>query len=251
MEVILPLCTSHAPNLNWLLAHTMWVDPLCYLIIGCIKHYVTTYSINQLVQAVTKLKISCDNFSQSSEWCFSTGTYSYMWHGIGPFYFADPVTNLFVIDLSFSLCFRSQYPTQMIPILLDHTLSYPFPHTITPSQPTPLSFTTLTQAIEYLSRTHRDILKHAIVNAFSDVFNRGKDKTTAASFNTIRMLLLVATHCQPMTQFVAMDCLEFGKSWISFPLISLIYYDSLEICIFVYKMHNTFGGQVNVWYSTV
>ena len=116
------------------------------------------------------------------------------------------------LDVSFSVCFRSQYPSQMIPVLLEHTLSYPYPHTITPSQPAPHSFTTFTQALEYLSRTHRDILKGAVVSAFEDIFDRGKEKTTAASFNTIRMLLMVATHCRPMTQFVAMDCLDLGMT---------------------------------------
>ncbi|XP_064396441.1 integrator complex subunit 5-like [Halichondria panicea] len=98
----------------------------------------------------------------------------------------------------------SQYPSEMMPLLLDHTLSFPYPPALPLSQPTPHSFTSLTQALTFLSRTYRDQLKHATVEALSRILDGGS--------GSVRMMLIVATHCPPLTKFLAADCLQFITS---------------------------------------
>ena len=111
-----------------------------------------------------------------------------------------------------SLVSRSQYPSQMMSVLLNHTLSFPYLPTLTPPQPAPHSFTSLTQALTYLTRAHRDHLKQATIDSLTRILSGGPGATTAES---VRMLLVVATHCPPLTQFVAMDCLHFSKHLIN------------------------------------
>ncbi len=93
-----------------------------------------------------------------------------------------------------------------MPLLLDHTLSFPYPPALPLSHPTPHSFTSLTQALTFLSRTYRDQLKHATVEALSRILDGGS--------GSVRMMLIVATHCPPLTKFLAADCLQFSESCV-------------------------------------
>ena len=116
-----------------------------------------------------------------------------------------PLTNLSIANYCSECLCRSQYPLEMMPLLLDHTLSFPYPPALPLSQPAPHSFTSLTQALTFLSRTYRDQLKHATVDAFSRILDGG--------CGSVRMMLIVATHCPPLTKFLADDCLQFSESY--------------------------------------
>ena len=88
-----------------------------------------------------------------------------------------------------------------MPVLLHHTLSTPTSSSNPSADP---GFTTLTQALTHLSRTHKDTLRDCIVALVTDLLS----SANRPELHKILFLLRVASECPPVLEIAAAQCLE-------------------------------------------
>jgi len=125
---------------------------------------------------------------------------------------------------------RSQYPAEMMGLLLDHVLSLPGVPARIPTHPSP--FTTLIHTLRFLSRSHLKQLETATIRAVSRTLDNPDNDDTAAG---IRMILIVASQCPAVSRIIAKDCLKFSK----FVKPSCSSYQCL-ICVFFSQLHQLY-----------
>ena len=96
---------------------------------------------------------------------------------------------------------RSLHPSSLMPVLLHHTLSTPSSSSNPSMDP---GFTTLTQALTHLSRTHKDTLRDCVVSLVTDLLS----SANRPELHKILFLLRVASECPPVLEIAAAQCLE-------------------------------------------